>query len=48
VEAIEAVAGMPGLYRIRFTLPESLAGTVGLSLIVDGRRSNVVELAVSR
>jgi hypothetical protein len=32
----------------RFTLPESLAGTVGLSLLVDGRRSNVVELAVSR
>jgi uncharacterized protein (TIGR03437 family) len=48
VEAIEAVAGMPGLYRIRFSLPESVAGAVRLSLFVDGRRSNVVELAVSR
>jgi uncharacterized protein (TIGR03437 family) len=48
VESIEAVAGMPGLYRIRFSLPESVAGAVSLSLFVDGRRSNVVELAVSR
>ena len=46
IEAIEAVASIPGLYRIRFTVPESLSGTVGLSLLVDGRRSNVVDLAV--
>jgi uncharacterized protein (TIGR03437 family) len=47
-EAIEPVAGMPGLYRIRFSLPASLSSTTDVSLLVDGRRSNVVNLAVSR
>jgi uncharacterized protein (TIGR03437 family) len=48
VESIEAVANMPGLYRVRFSLPESLSGTVRLSVLVSGRRSNVVDIAVGR
>jgi uncharacterized protein (TIGR03437 family) len=48
VESLEAVAGMPGLYRIGFSLPASLAGTLDLSLLVDGRRSNEIDLTVGR
>jgi uncharacterized protein (TIGR03437 family) len=47
-EAIEAVASLPGLYRIRFNLPQSLNSTTKVSLLVDGRRSNIVELPVRR
>jgi uncharacterized protein (TIGR03437 family) len=47
-EAIEAVAGMPGLYRIRFSLPPGLNSATQVSLLVGGRRSNVVELPVRR
>jgi uncharacterized protein (TIGR03437 family) len=48
VESIEAVGGMPGLSRIGFSLPASLAETLDLSLLVDGRRSNEIDLAVGR
>jgi uncharacterized protein (TIGR03437 family) len=47
-ESVEPVAGMPGLYRIRFSLPASLAGNFHLSLLVEGRRSNAIDLAVGR
>jgi uncharacterized protein (TIGR03437 family) len=45
-ESIEPVASMPGLYRIRFRVPENLTGTTAAALVVDGRRSNVIELAI--
>jgi len=48
VEAIEPVANMPGLYRIRFRLPQNLNGATEVSLLVDGRRSNVIGLPVRR
>lgn len=47
-QAIEPVGSMPGLYRIRFSLPQTLASTTEVSLMVDGRRSNVLELPVKR
>jgi uncharacterized protein (TIGR03437 family) len=47
-EAIEPVANMPGLYRLRFSLPQTLSSTTQVSLLVDGRRSNVIELPVRR
>jgi uncharacterized protein (TIGR03437 family) len=47
-EAVEPVASMPGLYRIRFSLPQALSANTDISLLVDGRRSNVVGLAVGR
>jgi uncharacterized protein (TIGR03437 family) len=47
-EAIEPAGGIPGLYRIRFSLPESVSGAIKVSLLVDGRRSNVIELPVGR
>jgi uncharacterized protein (TIGR03437 family) len=47
-EAIEPVAGMPGLYRIRFSLPQGLSSATQVSLLVGGRRSNIVELPVRR
>jgi uncharacterized protein (TIGR03437 family) len=45
-DGIEPVASMPGLYRIRFRVPPNLTATTDVSLLVDGRRSNVIELAV--
>ena len=47
-EAIEPAGGIPGLYLIRFRLPDSFSGTMEVSLLVDGRRSNLIELPVGR
>jgi uncharacterized protein (TIGR03437 family) len=47
-EAIEPVANMPGLFRVRCSLPPTLSGATEVSLLVDGRRSNVVALPLTR
>jgi uncharacterized protein (TIGR03437 family) len=47
-ETIELVASMPGLYRIHFSLPQAQSGATEVSLLVDGRRSNVIALPVRR